>query len=99
MITAKNYFYCIKIDFNNSKNFRPFYDEKGILLPKSSFDVGQDICDCLREDCSGCFFACKACGSFKCGISCRCNRNTYYEKIEFEGMAKFRYMPGQMDID
>ena len=75
------------------------YDEKGILIPKTGSDLGMDICDCLRENCKGCFFECKSCQSQKCGNTCRSNRNTFYEKIEIEGSSKFRVMPGNLDND
>ncbi|KAM4017799.1 ARL14 effector protein isoform 2-T2 [Anomaloglossus baeobatrachus] len=56
------------------------YDSQGILLAN-----GMDLCDCLDEDCMGCFYACRKCGSNKCGIECRCDRKWLYEQIEIEG--------------
>ncbi|XP_073514180.1 ARL14 effector protein [Phyllobates terribilis] len=56
------------------------YDSQGILLSN-----GMDLCDCLDEDCMGCFYACRKCGSNKCGIECRCDRKWLYEQIEIEG--------------
>ncbi|XP_069596179.1 ARL14 effector protein isoform X1 [Ranitomeya imitator] len=56
------------------------YDSRGILLSN-----GMDLCDCLDEDCMGCFYACRKCGSNKCGIECRCDRKWLYEQIEIEG--------------
>ncbi|KAG8564445.1 hypothetical protein GDO81_016472 [Engystomops pustulosus] len=56
------------------------YDSRGILLSN-----GRDLCDCLDEDCMGCFYACRKCGSNKCGVECRCDRKWLYEQIEIEG--------------
>ncbi|XP_015666911.1 ARL14 effector protein [Protobothrops mucrosquamatus] len=56
------------------------YDSQGFLLYS-----GIDLCDCLDEDCLGCFYACSKCGSRKCGPECRCDRKWLYEQIEIEG--------------
>uniref|UniRef100_A0A8D0AX97 ARF like GTPase 14 effector protein n=1 Tax=Salvator merianae TaxID=96440 RepID=A0A8D0AX97_SALMN len=56
------------------------YDSQGFLLYS-----GIDLCDCLDEDCLGCFYACPKCGSSKCGPECRCDRKWLYEQIEIEG--------------
>lgn len=56
------------------------YDSQGLLLY-----TGVDLCDCLDEDCLGCFYACPKCGSSKCGPECRCDRKWLYEQIEIEG--------------
>lgn len=56
------------------------YDSQGLLLYN-----GMDLCDCLDEDCLGCFYACPKCGSNKCGTECRCDRKWLYEQIEIEG--------------
>ncbi|XP_072825808.1 ARL14 effector protein isoform X2 [Vicugna pacos] len=56
------------------------YDSQGLLIFS-----GMDLCDCLDEDCLGCFYACPACGSTKCGAECRCDRKWLYEQIEIEG--------------
>ncbi|MEE6499080.1 hypothetical protein FKM82_003309 [Ascaphus truei] len=56
------------------------YDSSGVLLLN-----GMDLCDCLDEDCFGCFYICTKCGSNKCGIECRCDRKWLYEQIEIEG--------------
>ncbi|XP_058016882.1 ARL14 effector protein isoform X2 [Ahaetulla prasina] len=56
------------------------YDGQGFLLYS-----GIDLCDCLDEDCLGCFYACSKCGSRKCGPECRCDRKWLYEQIEIEG--------------
>ncbi|XP_048342458.1 ARL14 effector protein [Sphaerodactylus townsendi] len=59
---------------------RKVYDSQGLLLYS-----GIDLCDCLDEDCLGCFYACPKCGSNKCGPECRCDRKWLYEQIEIEG--------------
>ncbi|XP_028916193.1 ARL14 effector protein isoform X2 [Ornithorhynchus anatinus] len=56
------------------------YDSQGLLIYS-----GMDLCDCLDEDCLGCFYACPNCGSNKCGPECRCDRKWLYEQIEIEG--------------
>ena len=66
------------IGFKNDKKTELF-DAKGIHI-----NSGQDLCDCLNPDCSGCFFKCpnKKCKSNKCGPDCRQKRKYYYESIE-----------------
>ncbi|XP_063294779.1 ARL14 effector protein [Pelobates fuscus] len=66
-----------------SKN--KIYDQAGVLISS-----GMDLCDCLDEECLGCFYACKKCGSNKCGIECRCDRKWLYEQIEVEGGSVIR---------
>ncbi|XP_036608219.1 ARL14 effector protein-like [Trichosurus vulpecula] len=56
------------------------YDTQG--LPILSW---MDLCDCLDEDCLGCFYTCPNCGSSKCGAECRCDRKWLYEQVEIEG--------------
>ncbi|XP_015586890.1 ARL14 effector protein [Cephus cinctus] len=56
------------------------YDYKGCFM-----QTGQDLCDCLQEDCLGCHFACPKCSSKKCGHECRNFRKWSYEIIENEG--------------
>jgi hypothetical protein len=86
-----------KFDSRNGDS-KSIYDDKGML--KTNDLVGLDICDCLRKDCPGCFFACKTCKSIKCGNTCRCNRNTFFEKVDIEGSSKSRVMPfGLVDND
>ncbi|KAG8438237.1 hypothetical protein GDO86_008798 [Hymenochirus boettgeri] len=68
-----------------ASNKNKVYDSKGILI----FN-GRDLCDCLDEDCPGCFYACKKCGSHKCGVECRCDRKWLYEQIEVEGGETIR---------
>ncbi|KAM4617623.1 ARL14 effector protein isoform 2-T2 [Discoglossus pictus] len=61
------------------------YDVNGILLYN-----GMDLCDCLDDDCLGCFYSCLKCGSNKCGVECRCDRKWLYEQIEVEGGETIR---------
>ncbi|KAK3510093.1 hypothetical protein QTP70_026826 [Hemibagrus guttatus] len=56
------------------------YDSRGLLI-----SCGRDLCDCLDEDCMGCFYPCPNCGSRKCGVECRCDRKWLYEQVEVEG--------------
>ncbi|XP_055505943.1 ARL14 effector protein-like, partial [Leucoraja erinacea] len=56
------------------------YDSQGVLIVSK-----RDRCDCLDEDCLGCFYPCPSCDSQKCGIECRCDRKWLYEQIEVEG--------------
>lgn len=55
-------------------------DENGIHLT-----TGIDLCDCLNEDCVGCFFECPKCGSQKCATECRVHRKYLLEQIEYHG--------------
>ncbi|KAK1159721.1 ARL14 effector protein-like [Acipenser oxyrinchus oxyrinchus] len=56
------------------------YDSAGLLISS-----GLDLCDCLDEDCLGCFYPCPECRSRKCGVECRCDRKWLYEQVEIEG--------------
>uniref|UniRef100_A0A8B9WSG1 ARF7 effector protein C-terminal domain-containing protein n=1 Tax=Bos mutus grunniens TaxID=30521 RepID=A0A8B9WSG1_BOSMU len=56
------------------------YNSQGLLIFS-----GMDLCHCLDEDCLGCFYACPACGSTKCGTECCCDRKWLYEQTEIEG--------------
>ncbi|KAL9897471.1 ARL14 effector protein-like [Glossina fuscipes fuscipes] len=58
------------------------YDECGRIRHN-----GLDVCDCMDDDCPGCWFECVKCGSTKCGPECRKNRNFFYESIEFDGQT------------
>lgn len=44
-----------------------------------------DICDCMDENCLGCWYECENCGSTKCGVHCRVNRKFCFETIAFDG--------------
>ena len=48
------FFYFIFINQGLILCEKPLYDEKGLLISS-----GQDICDCLRDNCPGCHFPCK----------------------------------------
>jgi hypothetical protein len=52
-----------------------YHNDTGALVVNR--EVVADLCDCLREDCSGCFFNCLTCGSLKCGPICRKQRNQF----------------------
>lgn len=56
------------------------YDENGIHIATLT-----DLCDCLNEDCLGCFFECSKCGSQKCGTECRVHRKYLVDQIEYHG--------------
>ncbi|KAK9883221.1 hypothetical protein WA026_001410 [Henosepilachna vigintioctopunctata] len=56
------------------------YDENGIHV-----STGTDLCDCLSEECPGCFFECNRCNSQKCGLECRVHRKFIYDQIEYHG--------------
>ena len=45
------------------------YDKQGVHLAS-----GKDICDCLEENCPGCWLPCKRCKSTKCSFECRNRR-------------------------
>ncbi|NXX10227.1 A14EL protein, partial [Podargus strigoides] len=55
------------------------YDKRGRLLCNNI-----DLCDCLDENCLGCFYPCHKCNSNKCGPECRCNREWIYDRIQAE---------------
>ncbi|KAH8271834.1 hypothetical protein KR044_007470 [Drosophila immigrans] len=56
------------------------YDEYGNI--RSS---GLDACDCMNEQCDGCWLECGNCGSTRCGPQCRVNRKFFYESFEHDG--------------
>lgn len=56
------------------------YDENGLHV-----STAMDLCDCLSEECPGCFFECNKCNSTKCGLECRVHRKYMYDQIEFHG--------------
>lgn len=57
-----------------------FHDRSGVRMSD-----GRDVCDCQDTDCPGCHFPCSSCGSEKCGVECRCDRQwTYLKDIEIE---------------
>lgn len=57
-----------------------FHDRSGVRMSD-----GRDVCDCQDTNCPGCHFPCLSCGSEKCGVECRCDRQwTYLKDIEIE---------------
>lgn len=57
-----------------------FHDRSGIRMSD-----GRDVCDCQDTNCPGCHFPCPSCGSEKCGVECRCDRQwTYLKDVEIE---------------
>ncbi|XP_065203782.1 ARL14 effector protein-like [Planococcus citri] len=56
------------------------YTDKGSLISN-----GKNLCDCLDENCCGCFFPCVKCKSTKCGPECRQKRKYTYEHYQIEG--------------
>ncbi|KAH8272028.1 hypothetical protein KR018_007035 [Drosophila ironensis] len=56
------------------------YDEYGNIRYN-----GFDVCDCMNEDCEGCWYECRSCGSTRCGPQCRVNRKFFYESIVYDG--------------
>lgn len=57
------------------------YDEYG-RLREHGF---KDLCDCMNDNCPGCYFPCPSCGNTKCGPVCRVNRKFVFDYIEFDG--------------
>uniref|UniRef100_A0A4W3K158 ADP-ribosylation factor-like 14 effector protein n=1 Tax=Callorhinchus milii TaxID=7868 RepID=A0A4W3K158_CALMI len=87
LINASNVIICTCNDIWHNMFFRQtmppkskVYDAQGLLIFS-----GLDLCDCLDEDCLGCFYPCPRCASQKCGVECRCDRKWLYEQIEIEG--------------
>lgn len=64
------------------------YDRKGRLLVNQA-----DLCDCLDEDCLGCFYPCPKCNSTKCGPTCRCSRRWAYTSMLDESGEVISKMP------
>lgn len=65
------------------RNSRAKYDGEGL-----DKETGQDICDCLIENCPGCWMDCPTCGSRKCGPECRLYRRYRYEHVDIEGTKR-----------
>uniref|UniRef100_A0A452DVC6 ARF7 effector protein C-terminal domain-containing protein n=1 Tax=Capra hircus TaxID=9925 RepID=A0A452DVC6_CAPHI len=80
-MARKNEFVPVKREVNK-------YDQKGRLTFNQA-----DLCDCLDEDCLGCFYPCPKCNSTKCGPTCRCNRRWVYHTIVDENGEVISKMP------
>ena len=55
------------------------YDKQGVHLAS-----GKDICDCLEENCPGCWLPCKRCKSTKCSFECRNRRRFVVLEVKDE---------------
>ncbi|EDW03576.1 ARL14 effector protein [Drosophila grimshawi] len=58
-----------------------------------------DVCDCMNDECSGCWYECRICGSTRCGPQCRVNRKFFYETIVYDGKdltISNKHLPGKM---
>ncbi|XP_055249771.1 ARL14 effector protein-like [Moschus berezovskii] len=77
-----------KYEFVSVKREGKKYDKKGRLIVNDA-----DLCDCLDEDCLGCFYPCPKCNSTKCGPTCRCNRRWTYTTIADETGEVLSKMP------
>ena len=75
-------------EFFSPKRAVKKYDGKGRLLVNQA-----DLCDCLDEDCLGCFYPCPQCNSTKCGPTCRCNRRWVYTTMVNENGEVISKMP------
>ena len=75
-------------EFFSPKHAVKKYDKKGRLLFNHA-----DLCDCLKEDCLGCFYPCPQCNSTKCGPTCRCNRRWVYTTVVNESGEVISTMP------
>ena len=75
-------------EFFSPKRAVKKYDGKGRLLVNQA-----DLCDCLDEECLGCFYPCPQCNSTKCGPTCRCNRRWVYTTMVNENGEVISKMP------
>ena len=75
-------------EFFSPKRAVKKYDGKGRLLFNQA-----DLCDCLNEDCPGCFYPCPKCKSTKCGPTCGGNRRWVYTTILDESGEVISKMP------
>jgi hypothetical protein len=57
------------------------HDQSGHLILCDTSSRTHDLCDCLRVDCVGCFYACTVCGGSKCAHVCRRNRREIVDYI------------------
>ena len=75
-------------EFFSPKRAVKKYDRKGRLLVNQA-----DLCDCLNEECPGCFYPCPKCRSTKCRPTCRGNRRWVYTTIVDESGEVISKMP------
>ena len=75
-------------EFFSPKRAVKKYDRKGRLLVNQA-----DLCDCLNEECPGCFYPCSKCKSTKCGPPCGGNRRWVYTTILDESGEVISKMP------
>ena len=82
-----------RVERRSRKKFQNFnytekknvYDELGRMREHENLDV----CDCMDDDCPGCWGPCPKCKfSEKCGPVCRKNRNFYFESILADGKTE-----------
>uniref|UniRef100_A0A914QE90 ARF7 effector protein C-terminal domain-containing protein n=1 Tax=Panagrolaimus davidi TaxID=227884 RepID=A0A914QE90_9BILA len=69
-----------------TKKVKPHYDGKGCFV-HPEFKEPIKMCDCLRQDCPGCFPKCRKCTSKFCGPICQINRNTIPIQISVNGLG------------
>ncbi|CAH8868447.1 unnamed protein product [Trichobilharzia szidati] len=53
------------------------YDSRGRLL-----QTLEDICDCMRPKCPGCYLPCRKCRSMCCGATCRIYRTFRVSEVK-----------------
>lgn len=86
MLKYKKKIYLFIAKANVLKDYKPFHDRYGNFV--TLFNTTVDLCDCLNEECYGCHYSCRKCGSQKCSFQCRSNRSAIVEEIEIQGVRK-----------